>query len=138
MSAEFIDTNLLLYAYGEPEDGRHERAVALVTELVEDQRAVISVQVMQEFYVAAVSKVAIRLTPDQAALRLEAMSRWFVYSPIASDVVDAAKLAARHQLSFWDAMIVLAASRMKCGTLWTEDLNAGQVVEGVTIRSPFV
>jgi len=135
MSADFIDTNVLLYAYGAPDEGRRSQASSLVLRLASEKRAVISIQVMQEFYVNALVKVPMK--PDEALLRLEAMSRWFVYSPLPGDVVDAVNLARRYQLSFWDAMIVLAASRMKCETLWTEDLNSGQVIEGVTIRDPF-
>ena len=41
-----------------------------------------------------------------------------------------------HQLSFWDALIVVCAESAKCGQLWTEDLNSGQVIRGVKIENP--
>jgi len=137
VTLQFIDTNVLLYAYDATIGARHDAARQLVANLARSRNAAISVQVMQEFYVNAVGKIAKRLTPDQAVERLEAFSRWSVYSPIPGDVIEAAQLAGQHQLSFWDAMIVLSAQRLKCEVLWTEDLNAGQMIGSVLIRNPF-
>jgi len=53
------------------------------------------------------------------------------------DILAAIDLADSAQISFWDAMILRSASEMGCTTLWTEDLNAGQVVAGVRIVDPF-
>jgi predicted nucleic acid-binding protein len=58
-------------------------------------------------------------------------------SPLADDVVAAASLSQRHQLSFWDAMIVRSAAELHCDILWSEDLNDGQIVEGVRVQNPF-
>jgi predicted nucleic acid-binding protein len=128
---------VLLYAYDTSAGERHQQASELVLRLARTAMAAISVQVMQEFYVNAVTKIAQRLTPDAAVLRLEAFSRWYVYSPLPGDVIDAARLATRYQLSYWDSMIVTSAVRLGCEVLWSEDLNAGQVIEGVTICNPF-
>ena len=137
MSLQFLDTNVLLYAYDTAAGEKHNRARELILGLARNHQAAISVQVMQEFYVNAVTKIAQPLTFEQAALRLEAFSRWYVHSPLPTDVIAATQLRQRHQLSFWDAMIVLSAQRMNCQILWTEDLNAGQVIEGVQICNPF-
>lgn len=138
MSPQFLDTNVLLYAYDTSAGERHTRAAELVLRLARSRQAAISVQVMQEFYVNAVGKIARPLTPEQAMARLEAFSRWYVHSPLAADVVAATRLGLRWQLSFWDSMIVSSAIRMGCDVLWTEDLSAGQLIEGLTIRNPFV
>ena len=137
MSSQFLDTNVLLYAYDLTAGQRHTRASELVLQLARAHEAVVSVQVMQEFYVNAVSKIAQPLTYEQVLPRLEAFSRWYVHSPLPADVVVATRLAHRYQLSFWDSMVVLSAIRMKCEVLWTEDLNHGQIIEGVEIRNPF-
>lgn len=137
MSPQFLDTNVLLYAYDPSDADRHARASELVLHLARTRQAAISVQVMQEFYVNTVAKIAQPLPPDRARLRLEAFTRWYVYTPLPADVTTAAEWSQRHQLSFWDAMIVLAASRSHCDVLWSEDLSAGQTIEGVTIRNPF-
>ncbi len=53
------------------------------------------------------------------------------------DVIAAATLSNRHQLSFWDAVIVRSSAELRCDTLWTADLNDGQLLEGVQLSNPF-
>jgi predicted nucleic acid-binding protein len=135
--AEFVDTNVLLYAYDASAGARHVAARDIVLRLAREHAAAVSVQVLQEFYVNAVSKIAVPLSPVDARRRLRAFSRWRVHSPIPDDVLAATIIAEDQQLSFWDSMILQSASRLGCTLLWSEDLNAGQVVAGVEIRSPF-
>lgn len=63
MNAEFVDTNVLLYAYDTSAGARHEAARELVSRLGRARRGALSVQVLQEFYVNAVRKIASPLTP---------------------------------------------------------------------------
>ncbi|MCL2787358.1 MAG: PIN domain-containing protein [Micrococcales bacterium] len=137
MIRAFVDTNVLLYAYDPSAGDRHVIAADLVEELALARCGVVSVQVLQEFYVNAVSKIATPLTPEQAQARIRALSLWPVHSPMADDVLAAAQLARGHQVSFWDAMILHSAAAMGCQTLWTEDLNSTQRVGSVTVRNPF-
>jgi predicted nucleic acid-binding protein len=134
---EFVDTNILLYAYDAAAGEKHQAASALVDRLWRERRGAISVQVLQEFYVNVTRKVAKTIDPAVAVERLKSLSRWRVHSPLPDDVIAAATLSSRHQLSFWDAMVVRSAAELRCDTLWTEDLNDGQVVEGVQLRNPF-
>jgi predicted nucleic acid-binding protein len=134
---EFVDTNILLYAYDAAAGEKHEAASALVDRLWRERRGAISVQVLQEFYVNVTRKVAKTIDPQVAVERLKSLARWRVHSPLPDDVIAAATLSSRHQLSFWDAMIVRSAAELRCDTLWTEDLNDGQVVEGVQLSNPF-
>ncbi|WP_370325082.1 PIN domain-containing protein [Euzebya sp.] len=137
MTSEFVDTNVLLYAYDIDAGHRHHRARALVGELGRTRRGALSVQVLQEFYVNAVRKIAVPLPPDRARGRLRVLSRWRTHSPLPHDVVAATELSEQHQISFWDAMILRSASELDCAILWSEDLNAGQRIADVEIRSPF-
>lgn len=134
---EFVDTNILLYAYDAAAGAKHEAASALVDRLWRERRGAISVQVLQEFYVNATRKVAKTIDPEVAVARLTSLARWRVHSPLADDVIAAATLSSRHQLSFWDAMIVRSATELRCATLWTEDLNDGRVIDGVQLTNPF-
>lgn len=62
------------------------------------------------------------------------------YSPIlpsGGSPKPADLAAARYQLSFWEAMIVLAAKRLRCDRIWTEDLAEGAVYEGIAVCNPF-
>ena len=95
-------------------------------------------QVLQEFFVTVTRKVARPLTVGEAADRVRELSRWKVFTPDADDVLEAIAVHEQAKLSFWDAMVVLAAAQSGCDLLWTEDLNDGQLVRGVRIRDPFV
>jgi predicted nucleic acid-binding protein len=134
---EFVNTNILLYAYDTTAGQRHEMASALVDRLWRERRGAISVQVLQEFYVNATRKIAKTIDPNVAVERLKSLARWRVHSPLPDDVIAASIWSTRHQLSFWDAMIVRSAAELRCDTLWTENLNDGQVIEGVRLSDPF-
>lgn len=137
MSTEFVDTNILLYAYDPAAGIRHERARELVGNLGRTRTGALSVQVLQEFYVNLTRKIAVPLPPDQAQQRLRVLSRRPSHPPLPPDVLAAADIADRQQLSFWDAMIVRSASELGCETLWTENLNPGQRIAGVEVRNLF-
>jgi predicted nucleic acid-binding protein len=137
MTLEFVDTSVLLYAYDTGAGQRHERARELVGRLGRERTGALSVQVLQEFYVNLVRKVAIPIAPGDALVRLRALSRWHAHSPRPRDVIAAVELSERHRLTFWDAMIVNSAARLGCAVLWTEDLNAGQEISGVRVSNPF-
>ncbi len=137
MMHEFVDTNVLLYAYDVSAGERHVRARELVGRLGRERMGVLSVQVLQEFYVNATRKIAEPLSPASARERVLALARWRLYTPSAADVIAASEIAEQTRLSFWDAMIVRSATQMNCSVLWTEDLNDGQRVSGVELRNPF-
>lgn len=77
------------------------------------------------------------LAAGGSASRLRILSRWRTHSPLPHDVIAAATISADHRLAFWDAMVIRSASELGCSTLWTEDLNPGQTIAGVTITNPF-
>ncbi|MEE3852501.1 PIN domain-containing protein [Gordonia sp. LSe1-13] len=137
MTREFVDTNVLLYAYDSGGDQRHDRAVELVAELGRARRGVLSVQILQEFYVNVTRKIAVPVHPQAAQERLRVLSRWPVHSPLASDVLAAAEIADTAKISFWDAMVIRSAAQMECRVIWSEDLNAGQTIAGVRVQNPF-
>ena len=61
---EFVDTNVLLYAYDADAGDRHEAAFALVDRLWRERRGALSIQVLQEFYVNVTRKAATPLAPS--------------------------------------------------------------------------
>ncbi|MDR2374783.1 MAG: PIN domain-containing protein [Bifidobacteriaceae bacterium] len=137
MTREFVDTNVLIYAYGEAADPRHQPAADLVGALGRERRGALSIQVLQEFYVNVTLKAGRPLTPAAARERLRALGSWPCHRPDQDDLMAASELAADSQLAFWDAMIVHSARRLGCAILWTEDLNSGQIIGGVEVRNPF-
>lgn len=138
MKLEFVDTNVLLYAYDVSAGERHDRARALVGQLGRTRTGALSVQVLQEFYVNAVRKIALPLSPLVARERVRTLGLWTAHTPVARDVLTAIDIAAQERVSFWDAMVICSASALGCATLWTAELNDGQIINGVHIRSPFL
>jgi predicted nucleic acid-binding protein len=134
---EFVDTNVLYYAHDRSAGEKRVVARELIEKLDSDRRGAISIQVLQEFSVTVLAKGGRDLKENDLADILEDLSDWIVFSPGASDVIDALALRRRYGISFWDAMIIQAAIQVKAPTIWSEDLNDGQEYGGVTVRNPF-
>jgi predicted nucleic acid-binding protein len=97
----------------------------------------LSLQVLQEFHVTITRKIASPL-PIATSIRLiRNFAIWPIHRPDADDIVAAAQIQDENQLSFWDAMIMRSAQQLQCSVVWSEDLNSGQRIQGVTILSPF-
>ena len=133
--AVFLDTNILVYAEDADSAGKQAIAAALVAEGYLKGEAVISTQVMMEYYNVAVRKL--KLEPAFAAQRLRLFAKFRTVSTTPQLVLAATDLHRLHSLSFWDAMILQAAITSGCDTLYSEDFNAGQIVSGVKIVNPF-
>lgn len=134
---EFVDANVLVYAFDASAKRKRAQAERLLKRLWEGGAGCLSVQVLQEFFVTVTRKVARPLSLTEAADRVREFAAWKVFAPTAEDVLGAIALQKATALSFWDAMIVQAAAESGCDVLWTEDLQDGQVLRGVRIRNPF-
>ena len=134
---EFVDTNVLVYAFDASAGAKHTTAQDLLERLWNTGTGCLSVPVLQEFYVTVTCKVTQPLSMDDAAERLREFASWKVFAPTVTDVLAAVALQKQARLNFWDAMVVEAASESGCDVLWTEDLNDGQLLRGVRIRNPF-
>ena len=134
---QFVDTNILIFAHNRSAGDKHIQARDLIRTLWQSGEGCLSIQVLQEFYVNVTQKVAKPLTPDMAAQIIADLSVWQVYRPGVEDVLDAIRLQGRYQISFWDAMIVSSAIQLGCQTIWSEDLNPGQVYDSVAVTNPF-
>jgi predicted nucleic acid-binding protein len=133
----FVDTNVLVYAHDIDAKDKHEQARALMRELWESGRGGLSIQVLQEFFVTVTRKIPNPLDIDAAADAVEDYAHWALHTPTAIDVLDAVAIHRRHQISFWDAMIINSAARLACSIVYTEDLNDGQQFDGLVVRNPF-
>lgn len=132
----FADTNVLLYAISTVADERPKQQQALA--ILEDERLVVSVQVLQEFYVEATHRArADRLTHTQAVALIESWLRYRVQEGSVGLLRDALASAARWKLSYWDAAIVEAAREAGCTTLLSEDFQDGADFAGVRVVNPF-
>jgi len=134
---EFVDTNVLVYAFDASAGARRKAAGALIERLWQTGAGCLSLQILQEFYVTVTRRVDRPLASGEAADRIREFAAWRVFSPTVEDVLAAIDLQRQARLSFWDAMVVRAAAESGCETLWSEDLNDGQTIRGVRVRNPF-
>ncbi len=137
MSARyFVDTNILLYAHDRAAGIKHERAKKLVAELWNTRSGFLSTQVLQEFAVNLRRKVA--NPPDQKLMReiLRDYLTWPIVVNTGDSIVAAIDLEERFQVSFWDALILHAASTCGADILLSEDLSDGQKYGSVRVLNP--
>ncbi len=133
----FVDTNILVYAEDRDATTKHEVARDLVLELWDAREGVLSVQVLQEFYVNVTRKVRKPLTGAKALEIVQEYLTWTIVENTGLLLVAAVELQQRAKLSFWDALVVQAAMSAACDRLYSEDLNAGQTFGSVTVVNPF-
>jgi predicted nucleic acid-binding protein len=131
----FLDSNVLAYAQDKDSPDKRKISRKLIEDLGRSGDGVISTQVMQEFYVAATRK----LTVDALAAKnvLKTFSVFEIVQVTPELIQDAVDCSILNVLSFWDALILVAASAAGCSTVYTEDLNAGQTVLGLKLQNPF-
>lgn len=139
MSARaFLDTNVLVYTFDAAAPAKRQRAGQLVETALADRSAFISSQVVQEFLNVATRRFASPMTWIEARTYLH-----HVLSPLCEVLVtpDLCARAMTHAERFgfrlYDALIVAAAQHGGAGILYTEDLQHGQVVDGLRIVDPF-
>ena len=131
MTTAFLDTNILIYAALQP-DPRSDAARALLA-----QGGLIGVQSLNEFTAVARGKLR-RPWPEVATALAAIRALCPPPRPVTLATHETAlRLAERYGFRIYDALIVAAALEAGCTTLFSEDLQDGQVIEGLTIRNPF-
>jgi len=134
----FFDTNILIYAYDLDAPAKRERAMRVLHDAWENENGMLSTQVMQEFYVNVTRKIQRPIPPTKARRILETYATWHVEVNGPHTIFMASEIEERHRLSFWDSMIVAAAINGRAVKILTEDLNHGQVIDGIEISDPFL
>jgi len=135
VSKGFIDTNVLVYQLDKRNPAKRDACRNLVHELVSRGDAVISTQVLQEFYVVCTTRL--KLKPLLVKGLIHSFENMEVVT-IGSDLIkEAIDTSIQNDISFWDGLVVVAAEAARCRYLYTEDLNYGQVIRNVRIEKPF-
>ncbi len=132
----FVDTNIMVYAHDLDAGYKREMAKALMEKLWSQNTGVISIQVLQEFYVTVTQKIARPLSKAKTRGILKNYSHWQVELNGMDTLLSASDIQERYVLSFWDALIVAAAVNAGAEKILTEDLSDGQILEGVLIENP--
>ena len=137
MSARsFFDTNVLVYADDKAAPVKQRRALDLVAEHRRAGTGVLSLQVLQEYFVTVTRKL--HLDPRIARRKVELLAEFDVAAPDVGDILAAIDLHRLHGFSFWDALVLRAAKQAGCRVVLTEDMQEKREIDGVRIINPFL
>ena len=132
----FFDSNVLIYADDASSPSKQHRALYLIKEHLQTGTGTVSLQVLQEYFVAATKKY--HLDAAVARNRTRIYGTFRLIEPVLADVLSAIDLHRLNHISYWDALIVHSANQSGCSVLLSEDMQHGQVVDGVRIVNPFI
>lgn len=134
----FVDTNILMYAHDTAAGAKHKRAKVLVEDLWRTRSGVVSTQVLQELCVNLRRKAGRPLDIKATRELITDYLSWQVVVNGEESIPEALDLEERHQLSFWDALVIQAAQSSGTAILYSEDLSDGQLYGGVRVVNPLV
>jgi predicted nucleic acid-binding protein len=137
MSARsFFDTNILVYADDITARLKQRRALELFEEHRRARTGVVSLQILQEYFVTLTKKFGL----DASTVRgkTELLAKLDVVILDERDVLAAIDLHRLYHFSLWDALVIRAAKQGGCKTVFSEDWHHGQEVDGIRIVNPFL
>ncbi|MFP4031757.1 MAG: PIN domain-containing protein [Desulfococcaceae bacterium] len=134
----FFDTNVLVYLFDTDAPEKQEKSRILLENESQSGRLVISTQVLQEFYVTATRKLAEPLSAKEGEETIRHLSTFPVIQIEVEHILGAVQRSQALGFSFWDALIVETALSSGSTVLYTEDLQHGQMIEGLKIANQFV
>lgn len=134
----FVDTNILVYAYDRGAGAKHVQAQRAIEDLWEQGDGVLSTQVLQEFYVNVRRKSRRPISINSAR---SLVADYMAWDPIVNDgtsILEAMDVERRDKISFWDALIVVAAQKGEVDVILSEDFSHGRKFGSVTVVNPFI
>jgi len=131
----FFDTNVLIYTDDRSAPAKQRRALELVAEHRLAGTGVVSLQVLQEYFVTVTRKL--HVDAQVARRKVELLAELDVAVLGLPDILAAIDLHRLHKLSFWDALVVRAAQQAGCTVLYSEDMQNARQVDGLRIVNPF-
>jgi|SRR5580700_2243249 predicted nucleic acid-binding protein len=134
---DFLDTNILVYAYA-PGDARKQKIAQGVVGKALSGEGIVSSQVLGEFAATLLHKAAPPMGVKEVLIALNALWPIKLLHPDQGIVRRAVEARAAYGIHFYDGMIVAAAERGGCRRILSEDLNAGQKYFQIPVENPFV
>jgi len=132
----FTDTNILVYAEASDAPLRQRAALSLLKGLFDDGPGVLSTQVLQEYCNVALKKL--KLSAAYVRSQLDFYEQFEVVQVTPAIIHVGLDLHQTRSVAFFDAIVLASAHAAGCDRLWTVDMNAGEVVNGVRIVNPFL
>jgi predicted nucleic acid-binding protein len=139
MSAEcFIDTNLFIYQLEASDESKSATADRIICKGIETRNACISFQVVQECLNIILRKAEVSLSTDEAKQYLDHVLAPLFRVPASLSLYRRAlDLQTRYRYGFYDSLVIAAAIDAGCTRLYSENLQDGQRIEGLTVENPF-
>ena len=134
----FVDTNILVYANDPAEKTKQQIAQNIILDGIRKELIVISAQVLSEFYVTVTRKIQKAMDQKSALNEIKLLRHVEIMDIDFNLIIQAIRISQKHNLSYWDSLIISAAIHSKVNILYSEDLNHNQVIEGVRIINPFI
>ena len=133
----FVDTNVLVYARDNRDAAKRARAREWLEILWRDMRGRTSIQVLNEYFLLFTRTAKFRVSRDVAWKDIRELLKWKPQELDGELLSQAFEVEERHQLNWWDCLIVAAAQAQGCALLLTEDLQDKANYGGLTVRNPF-
>ena len=140
MSAKyFLDTNIFVYSFDLADAGKREIATQLIENALRSGQGVVSYQVVQEFFNVALRKFKKPLDARQCDLYLDGVFLPLIAVHSSIQLFERAlETMPKLRMSWYDSLILAAASEAGCSLLYSEDLQHGRKIGDVEIRNPFI
>ena len=136
--SKFVDTNILLYANDQTAGEKQRKSAELLRALWETGDGVLSTQVLQEFFYNATRMLSLPLNVPVARNIVQTYSVWLKGPITDTTLVGAIDIHTSLGFSFWDSLIIKTALENGCDTLYSEDMQHGQIIDNrLTIINPF-
>jgi len=131
----FLDSNILVYSSLEDNENKHHKVISLL-ENIKGKEIFLSTQVINEVYVTLLKN---GLDDDAIQKVLMEIIETYNISVITTEIIKKAwNLRKQYRYSYWDSLVLASALEINCSTLYTEDMQGGQVIEDtLRITNPF-
>jgi predicted nucleic acid-binding protein len=135
----FLDTNVFVYSFDATSSRKRKRALELIGDAIVARNGIVSYQVVQEFFNVALKKFTEPMKVSEAEQYLAAVFRPLLALHSSPALyVEALRLSGRYNLQWYDSLIVAAAREGKCSVLFSEDLQNGMRIDGLSVQNPFL
>ena len=129
----FIDSNILIYSYSSTEIGKKDKMLLIL----ENEEITISTQVINEF----IWIMSRKFNVDMESLKVISNNLFEIFNVgmVSKATIDKAiDIAKRYKYAYWDSLMLSSALESRCIAIYSEDMQHGQIIEGVRIINPFL
>ncbi len=133
----FIDTNILVYAYDTDDPLKQKISQKILEDTIQNENGAISPQIIGEFFVIVTRKIKNPMRVKDVLGIIDILKTMRVVELDFQLTVDAIKLHQKYLISYWDGLVIATAKFGECAKILSEDLQHGQIIDGIRIENPY-